>query len=259
MAALRKLKNLPFSKISEKAVPEAIRDSVRFIFKNATGKLWFVGGSALAGYYAEHRRSDDIDLFAADEIAYQSTVRAIRALKTQGALLERESMSPLFYRTDAKFRNHSFTIAAVVDQNVHDVGESIQTEDGVVIASPGTLLMMKTACLVSRCSEKDLYDLDWMFEKMGTPEIEELVSMGQKLDGGLNVETLLISLKGTVLRKEACNFILPGSKMTIDDVYKRIKRLQSKLIKYLLEYEKKSQPPEMVRELMNSARDMKKV
>lgn len=259
MAALRKSMNIPFSKISKRAVPRAIRESVRFIFKNATGRLWFVGGSALAGYYAEHRRSDDIDLFAADELSYQSTVRAIRALKTQGARLENESMSPLFYRADAKFEDHSFTIAAVLDQNVHEVGESIQTNDGVVVASLGTLLMMKIACLVSRCSEKDLYDLDWIFKKMGTPEVKDLVSMGQGMDAGLNVETLLISLNGTALRKEACDFAIPSSGMTVDKAYQIIKKLKSKLIKSLLEYEEKSPPSEMVKELMNSAKDMKKL
>lgn len=259
MAALRKLKISPFPRISKKAVPMAIRESVRFIFKNATGRLWFVGGSALAGYYAEHRRSDDIDIFVADEISHQSTVRAIRALKTQGAQLENELMSPLFYRSDAKFHDHAFTIAAVVDQNAHAVGESALTDDGVAVASLDTLLMMKIACLVSRCSEKDLYDLDWIFKRMGTPEIEDLVSMGQRMDAGLNVETLLISLNGTALRKEACDFAIPSSGMTTDKAYQIIKRLKSRLIKNLLEYEEKSPPSEMVKELMKSAKDLKKV
>jgi hypothetical protein len=108
----------------------------------------------------------------------------------------------------------------------------------VIVADIKTLMAMKMACLVSRCSEKDLFDLDWLFANAGTPTTAELVELGAGIDAGLSVETLLISLKGALLRKEACGFILPGSRLTKDAAYKKIIALQQKLIRSLLEYEK---------------------
>ena len=44
-----------------------------------------VGGTALAGYYAGHRRSDDLDLFVRDEAACRAAVLAVKSLVTLGA------------------------------------------------------------------------------------------------------------------------------------------------------------------------------
>lgn len=240
MAAVSKRIVEPKPIISETAIPKPLREALHFIFQNVTMGVWFVGGSALAGYYAEHRRSDDIDLFVANAQAHQETMRAVKALATRGAELSHESTSPIFYRTDVQWLDHHFTIAVVVDENLHHVGSALKTKDGVHVVDLETLLAMKIACLVSRCSEKDLFDLDWLFEHAGFPSMETLIAMGQKIDGGLHVETLLVSLKGTMLRKEACNFLLPSSRQTVDQAYRKVMVLQKKLIRALIAYERRS-------------------
>lgn len=258
MESLRSIDISPFPRISAKAVAKQIREALHSIFKNTIGGVWFVGGSALAGYYAEHRTSDDIDLFAANEAAYHSAVLAVKALKKEGAYLKHESTSPLFYRADVMLKDHSFTTAVVMDENIHRVGRALRTQDGVWVADFKTLLAMKIACLVSRCSEKDLFDLCWMFEKVQMPAAEEIISMGQELDGGLNVETLIASIGGATLRKQACGFLLPNSEVTVDQAYRRIVKLRKTLLEMLLKYEKAAPLSPEAQALARSARDMKR-
>lgn len=258
MAALRKLDIHPRDSVSTTAIPEAIREALHFIFQNVAGGVWFVGGSALSGYYAEHRISDDIDLFTAGHAEQESAVRAVKALTGQKAILTRESSTPLFYRADVKSKNHSFTVSVVLDENVHRVGHALRTQDGVWVADFQTLLSMKLACLVSRCSEKDLFDLEWMFGKAGFPSAEEIISMGQRMDSGLNLETLIVSIAGTALRKEACKFLLPTSELTVDSAYQKIVKLQKVLLEMFLDYEKTAPLSAEAKALLLSVKDIKK-
>jgi len=49
--------------------------------------------------------------------------------------------------------------------------------DAITVALPKTLLMMKAPTFVSRCSEKDLYDL----ENQPTPPLKDLIKAIKKL------------------------------------------------------------------------------
>lgn len=250
---------VPRKTISPKAVPEAIRKSLRHIFVQAGDGLWLVGGTALAGYYAEHRRSDDIDLFAQDTIAHQAAIRAAQSLKNQGTHLANERHTPTYFHADAEYEGHHFTIDIVLDENLFRIGHGVKTDDGIYVADFETLFAMKAACLVSRCSEKDLFDLDWFFSQRGGIDVAEMANKGQLIDAGVSIETLLIGIKGANLRQEACHFLLPKSPLTIDAAYKKITVLQKKLIQMLLEYEKKLPPSKEVKALKQSVKDMKKI
>jgi len=133
------------------------------------------------------------------------------------------------------------------------------TKDGIWVADLDTLFAMKIACLVSRCSEKDLYDLVWFFENIkGKWTVKDLIEKGKRFDGGISVETLLINLQGTYLKKEACHFLLKDSKTTVDEVFQKITRLQESLIQKLLSYEKSQTMTDEVKALAESFRDQKK-
>lgn len=235
--SLKELK--PMARASTEVVPAALIKALTHIFSNCGPGVWLVGGTALAGYYAKHRRSDDIDLFVRDETALQTVFLAIKSLQKIGASLSGEAHTPQYYKTSAEFKNHRFTIDVVVDENLHRIGNAVTGEDGVCVADLFTLFAQKIACLVSRCSEKDLFDLCWLFENIGEPDIANLIQMGAGIDSGLNTETLLISLKSTMLRKEACHFLVPHSKMTIEQAYRDILTLQKRLIAALLDYERR--------------------
>lgn len=238
MAALSAEKIAPLRRISKRAVPDPLCDAIVRIFANCGEGIWLVGGTALAGFYTEHRRSDDIDLFARDDDSHQRAVLSIKGLAAIGAVFSNQSRTPQYYRADILLSGHAFTADAVLDENIHRIGRAVRTDDGVCVADIRTLMAMKIACLVSRVSEKDLFDLDWMFRHIGQPGIEEMVAMGSEIDGGLSVETLLISLKGSMLKKEACRFLLPGSPLSPEGAYRRITALRARLVKSLLEHEK---------------------
>ncbi len=52
-----------------------------------------VGGTALAGFYAGHRRSDDIGLFVQDELSFAEAKLTVASLDQLGAVLTQQHSS----------------------------------------------------------------------------------------------------------------------------------------------------------------------
>lgn len=248
----------PRAELANKYLPRAIRTALKKIFSMVPDGVWLFGGSALSGYHAGHRRSDDIDLFALNAAAYKACVLAVKSLVDAGAHIASESSSPIYYHSEMNFEGHQFTVDVVLDEHLSAIGHAVRADDGVFVADLDTILKMKMASLVSRCSEKDLFDLDWIFGEYGMPDIERLVEAGAEVDSGLNPETLLISLKGATLRREACHFLMPNSKITFKEAYRRIEGLRKKLVKEIFDYEKRLGPDEEVTSLKRAYRDRKK-
>lgn len=232
--SLRAIKPRP--DISPTCTPPALRKALAVIFSQIPSGLWLVGGTALAGYYAEHRRSDDLDLFACDEPTYRATIAAVQTLRQQGAQFSGERSFPAYFHVDIRYEHHTFTIDVVLDERIHTVGRSVRTKDGVTLPDLPTLFMMKCATLVSRCSEKDLYDLVWLFERGGGIAIANIIQLGQKIDGGLTIESLLISIHGAQLHESACGFVLHPPR-GIKTAYRKILTLRKQLVQALLDYE----------------------
>ena len=258
MAALHTLEVDPFPTMSAKCTPRAIRHALELICAKTDQGLWLAGGSALAGFYAEHRRSDDLDLFAVDSPAFTAAIPAVHALATKGATLSNERRTPYYFHVDVIFKNHTFTIDIVLDEHLHEIGAACKTKSGVWVTRLPTLFATKAACLISRCAEKDLFDLHWFFSKLGGIDAQELIESGSAIDEGLTAETLLISLKGATLRKEACHFLLPSSTITVDDAYKNILKLREELIDAILTYEKTLPPSLAAQALSESLRDRRR-
>jgi hypothetical protein len=198
----------PDISLARRTLPGAMLSALEHIFADGSEDVMLVGGTALAGFYAGHRRSDDLDLFVRDEVTFDDVRRRVRSLTQLGVELRQPRASPQFSRVLAVLDGHRFTVDVVLDENLFRVGGA-RAADGIHVASLRTLLMCKAATLVSRCSEKDLYDLWWLCSQ--DPEIgpEELVRLGSKIDGGANAEAMLISLTGARLSVSACDFALP--------------------------------------------------
>lgn len=259
MAVVHALNQKPFESLSAKVTPESLRQTLKTIFGEVKTGLWLVGGTALAGYYAEHRRSDDLDLFAQNEILFKSACFSTKTLLKKGAILQNVTHTANYYHAIVNFLNHQFTLDIVLDENIHHIGKAHQMNDGVWVADLNTLFAMKIATLVSRASEKDLFDLCWLFEKMGGIKIQDLIDTGKQIDQGMTVESLLISLQGSVLRKEACQFLPKSSSLTVNDVYDAIINLKKQLIQNLLDYEKKGPGSEGVISLKEAVRVARKL
>lgn len=219
----------------DKILPRPLLECIEGIFEQKIEGTALVGGTALAGYYAGHRRSDDIDLFAKDETAFKAAVLAARSLAKRGVEFSQESLSAQYFHAIASFQQHSFTVDIVLDENLFQIGKFQFFGKNIQVASLETLFRMKIATLVSRAGEKDLYDVKWLFENTPLLEVEEWVALGQSIDKGVSAENLLASLAGTKLRKEACGFSLDPKKKE-DHVFKEIREFQKKLIQDLTHY-----------------------
>lgn len=242
---------IPDESLSERSLPAPLRKVIEIIFteKPANGVFALVGGTSLAGYYASHRRSDDIDLFTENSSTQESLTRFIKTLPDIGVELDIKNQHRGYFKALAVLDNHHFTIDVVEDANLFtkSVGEFRSTRKGILVPSPLTLLKMKAATLVSRCSEKDLFDLVWLTEKLGFPTPKEWADLGSQIDGGVSVESILATLTTTKLRREACDFAERHTLHTMSrvEVFSTISAFQTELIaqfKNHLEYSPPQHP-----------------
>ncbi len=226
----------PDLKKAQKVLPPSLLKAIQHIFNQNIQNTALVGGTALSGFYAGHRRSDDIDLFSQSNISFEAAIMAVESLKKLGAKFSNHSHSNQYYRSLCNFEGHSFTIDVVLDENLFKIGSFEQTEK-ILIADLPTLFKMKAATLVSRCSEKDLYDLFWLFEHQPhqNSTIEYLIRSALEIDLGATAEFMLISLSGSTLTKEACNFAIHE---TAESAYKKILRFRKQLILEIREFER---------------------
>jgi hypothetical protein len=185
-----------------------------------------VGGTGLAGYYAGHRRSDDLDLFTRDAEAQRAMTLSVGSLVDVGTTLDTKQSSAHFYSSVCSLAGHHFTVQVVLDSNLFRVGRAERAGDDVSVATLKTILSQKAATLVSRCSEKDLYDLRWLFGRFPDLELDTLLELGSQIDGGVSAEAILIGLAGARLRESACGF---STTETAAEVFEAVRSLRRDL------------------------------
>lgn len=83
--------------LADRVLPAPLLHSLRHVFAQRISGCMLVGGTALSGFYAGHRRSDDLDLFTGSATAFKQTVLAVRSLRTIGVGLEERSHSNQYY------------------------------------------------------------------------------------------------------------------------------------------------------------------
>lgn len=245
------IKQPPRLDLADRALPGPLLKALRHVFHQPSPGCALVGGTALCGFYAGHRRSDDLDLFVRDRPSHEATILTVRSLEGIGARFEAENHRGPYYRAVCRLKEHFFTVDVVEDPNLFRVGHFVELPDGVIVADLETLLKMKSAALVSRCAEKDLYDLIWILEQVPGMSLERLVAFGAELDAGLNPESLIISVSGAQLRSEACGFALDPAE-TPEVVHARLEEFRQSLLQSLMLLAKKQPVPplgELIRRL----------
>lgn len=242
--------------IAKKSLPEPLYRCLEYIFNQKIFDCILVGGTALSGFYAGHRRSDDIDLFTKDDESQKATILAVKSLKTIGIEFHEELQTNQYYRTTCQFQKHRFTIDVVNDPNIFQVGNFEKLDNGIVIADLETLLMTKAATLVSRCGEKDLYDLIWLFDHIEGLDFQKLIDSGKKIDGGVNGEAMLLAISGAHLREEACDFSL-SPPLTKKTIHQRLLKFQKELTLNLSLF-LKDQPSPPLKKLIKKIRGFSK-
>lgn len=196
----------PDSRLASRTLPRPLYRALLHVFAQGVSGCMLVGGTALAGYYAGHRRSDDLDLFTRDPEAQRAMTLAAGALSDLGGTVDVTQSSAHFHSALCSLEGHHFTAQVVLDSKLFRVGRAQRADDGVYVAALETILALKAATLVSRCSEKDLYDLKWLFGRFPELELRALLELGSRIDGGVNAEAVLIGLAGARLRESACDF-----------------------------------------------------
>ncbi len=240
----------PESGLAAEVLPPPLYAALRHIFGAALDGVMLVGGTALAGYYAGHRRSDDLDLFTASEPAQRAAVLAVGSLAELGASLADVRSSAHFHHATCHLDGHDFTVQVVLDPNLFAIHSGVEADDRVLVAALETLLKMKAATLVSRASEKDLYDLAWFFQQDGGLDVPTLLALGEQVDRGVNGEAVLISLIGTEPRESACGFSLAKDP---EEVHAEVIRTRKALIRGVEAYlHEQVAPP--IAELINKLR-----
>lgn len=235
-------KDKPRLDLAQKVLPLPLYECLAYFFQRKIPGLVLVGGTALNGFYAGHRRSDDLDIFAKDEDAQKAGVLVAKSLSSLGIKISYEFQTPEYYKATCESKGHLFTIDIVLDPYFFKVAEFEILSNGICVASLESIFMTKAATLVSRCGEKDLYDLFWIFQHNPTLDFKQLIEYGQKIDGGVNGETMLLSISGTKLRKEACGFGISAEENE-EEIYKTLLDFQKWLIHSLLLFLKNEPPP----------------
>lgn len=243
----------PQDEVASKVLPAPLLAAIRAVFAANGSGITLVGGTALAGFFAGHRRSDDMDLFTIDGDAQKMAVYAVKSITEKGVRLAKERQSPHYYHAVASWNDHDFTIDVVIDQNLFRVGKFQTSAQGITVASLETLLKMKLATLVSRCSEKDLFDLAWLFEHYRHPDVSEIIKLAKEIDGGFDSESALISIAGATPRIEACNFSVEFG-VTPEAAHRRVLAAREGLLASLIDYLTLEQPTPKIGKLIRALR-----
>lgn len=245
----------PRFELAKKTLPGPLLEALTSIFSKKLSGCGLVGGTALSGFYAAHRRSDDIDLVTQGPNQQRAAVLAVRSLAKIGINFNNEFNSAQFYKASCSYKGHYFTIDVVEDVNIFREGQFVKIENKINVASLETLLMTKAATLVSRCSEKDLFDLIWLFANIGDFGYQKLIEYGQKIDNGVNGEAILLSVSGSNLRQEPCGFAI-DSNLNARRVLQKIERFRKDFLKGLSLY-LRQQPAPLLKELFAKAKKLK--
>lgn len=184
----------------------------------------------MAGFYAGHRRSDDLDIFTASEDSQKAAALAVLSLEKIGAEVKVRQNSASYFRALCQLEGHRFTVDVALTPGWFKNLRAETLAGDIRVADLDSLLEMKAAALVSRCSEKDLYDLLWILERRPEMTLPLLVEAGSRLDAGARPEALLISVTGAKLEPESCGFSLdPG--VASEDIFRRISLFKDELAK----------------------------
>lgn len=226
------LRDEPNLALAERVLPRPLLRALRHVFAQRLSGCMLVGGTALAGFYAGHRRSDDLDLFTADADSQQSAVLAVRSLEGIGAAVEVRQNSAVYFRALCELSGHRFTADVAAAPVLFKAGRGVLLAGGLSVADLDTLLMLKGAALVSRCAEKDLFDLLWILERKAATTLGGLVEAAQRFDAGADPESLLISLLGARLDQSSCDFSL-DPKLGAKEIYRQVTRFRDQLARGL--------------------------
>lgn len=179
----------------------------RFAGSPLAQTYYLTGGTALAGFYLHHRRSDDLDFFA-DEHAPLATIEAFI-----GSLpgLEKTSFQRLYDRRiflltidgaplKIEFTRYPFTRVTPLER----------LAEGIALDPPREILVNKLLAIVDRADAKDDVDVYFLLRQPGMPSLAEAAALAERKFG---IAGLRYSLQSRLLAVPAS---IPPTVPTVD-------------------------------------------
>jgi predicted nucleotidyltransferase component of viral defense system len=172
---------------STSALTPLQRDLLDAFFNHEPG-FFLTGGAALAGYYLGHRRTKDLDLFTADQAAFERGAPALRAAaETLGATTENVRTAPAFRRLVVTRGSEALVVDLVLDPTPQLMAD--KRRFGHVMVDPLEEIAANKLCaLLSRSELRDLVDL-WFLNQAGYPPLG-FVEAAKRKDAGFTPAAL---------------------------------------------------------------------
>lgn len=197
------------------------RELLEAFFHRASA-FYLTGGAALAGFYLEHRRTNDLDLFTTED-ALESGERALEeAAHELGATVERLQTTPDFRRRLVR-RSDAALVVDLVRERVL-AGQRPKVQRGIItLDSMEEILANKLCALLSRAEVRDLVDVIAL-ERAGL-RIEEVLPDAMRKDGGLTPAQLAWVLSELRIGDDAR---VPGG-LSVEELRNRLDSLIDRL------------------------------
>ena len=158
-----------------------LQEKVLEAFFRREQRFFLTGGAALAGFHLRHRRTDDLDLFTADEPLDEGE-RSLEAVADElGAALEPVQRAPDFRRWTLRL-DEQFVVVVLVRDRTPVVAEKLKF-GAVRVDSPAEILANKLSTLMSRGEVRDLVDV-YFLEKAGF-RTEDAMPMALRKDASV--------------------------------------------------------------------------
>jgi len=150
-----------------------------FALPDVRRHFYLTGGTALSGYYYNHRLSDDLDLFT-HSISIESIDRVVsKTLEADGFKIECRRQSPGYRRY---LIDGSLQLDLVKDVDFRAGAPELFTN--IMVDCKKNIAVNKVLAIYGRLDPKDYIDLYFLI-KNENYDILELIKLGQHKDAGL--------------------------------------------------------------------------
>lgn len=166
----------------------ALQRDVLDAFFRRERDFFLTGGAALAGFHLGHPPTDDLDLFTAQESAFERGrfVLTEVAAELKGTLQSRQD-APGFKRLVLSRGEEALVIDLVRDVSPQLHLDKVE-RDNILIDPADEILANKLTALVGRAEERDLVDV--MFLERAGYSVEAGLPVALSKDGGCTPATL---------------------------------------------------------------------
>ena len=216
---------------------------LKVINKEFGNALYLTGGTALSRFYFEHRLSEDLDLFTADEKVSLVVPVLVKLIENLGYKVEVESSHLTSGRLFVKLNSESYLKIDLVREP--SLGEIVEVK-GIYIDSLLNIGVNKITAFEDRAELKDVIDLYFLLTEEGL-SLEQLFELADKKRKPVAYESLLainsFGLTGSVLMlkeipykrwKDFLETLKQGAESNVKKKVQELKGKEESIIRALL-------------------------